>query len=317
MVATVISGNQVIPLRDDSRQGANEQRLTMPIPDLDFSASNDYIIDISFQVAGLTFSNPRTMFVDNTTNPAGIAVSIGGTQQKFTIPPFTAGYFIISAQVSSRIEMVSTGPATGPIHVQLYNYGIPPVTWSLGSTSVVVVGTVDENLKQINGVTVSTGHGVANTGTLRVELPTDGTGKVGLNAGAAVIGQVGIDQTTPGTTNRTQDNIDLIGGAALSLGVKAATQSIPVVEATSIPLGFQQITPIAAATALTVPAGSKFAVLNVQAQAVRWRDDGINPTTTVGMLLSVGSVFTYDGDLTAIQFIEVVAGAELNVSYYG
>lgn len=45
-----------------------------------------------------------------------------------------------------------------------------------------------------------TGAGTA-TGALRVELPTNGTGVVGLVAGAAIIGKVGIDQTTPGTTN--------------------------------------------------------------------------------------------------------------------
>lgn len=61
-------------------------------------------------------------------------------------------------------------------------------------------GTTDVNLKQVGGATVQTGHGTAS-GAQRVELPTDGTGVVGLNAGSAVIGKVGIDQTTPGTTN--------------------------------------------------------------------------------------------------------------------
>lgn len=56
------------------------------------------------------------------------------------------------------------------------------------------------NLTQVGSAAVQTGAGTA-AGTLRVELPTDGTGKVGLNAGSAIVGKVGIDQTTPGTTN--------------------------------------------------------------------------------------------------------------------
>ena len=47
------------------------------------------------------------------------------------------------------------------------------------------------------------GHGTA-AAAMRVELPTDGTGVVGLIAGSAIVGKVGIDQTTPGTTNLVQ-----------------------------------------------------------------------------------------------------------------
>ena len=53
-----------------------------------------------------------------------------------------------------------------------------------------------------------------------------------------------------------------------------------------------------------------------EGQAVRWRDDNIAPTTTVGMPLAVGVTLQYDGDLTMIRFIEQVSGAKLNISYY-
>lgn len=56
------------------------------------------------------------------------------------------------------------------------------------------------NITQFAGTGAQTGSGTA-TGALRVELPTNGTGVVGLNAGTAIVGKVGIDQTTPGTTN--------------------------------------------------------------------------------------------------------------------
>lgn len=61
-------------------------------------------------------------------------------------------------------------------------------------------GTQSTNIAQVGGATVATGSGTA-AGTIRVELPTNGTGVVGLNAGSNIIGNVRIDQTTPGTTN--------------------------------------------------------------------------------------------------------------------
>lgn len=81
-------------------------------------------------------------------------------------------------------------------------------------------------------------------------------------------------------------------------------------------LGYQQITPTVA-TALTVPTGATTAVFRVEAQTVRWRDDGTNPTAAVGMLmLTADAPYVYTGPLTLIKFIETTSGAKLNVSYY-
>lgn len=89
-------------------------------------------------------------------------------------------------------------------------------------------------------------------------------------------------------------------------------------------MGYQQVTSLSAATKLTVPSrdlsglvGSpKVAFITPEAQAVRWRDDGVAPTASVGMPLAAGVTLQYDGDLKQIQFIEQVAGAKINVSYY-
>jgi len=81
-------------------------------------------------------------------------------------------------------------------------------------------------------------------------------------------------------------------------------------------LGYQQITALNNAVPLTVPTGARFARIVAEAQAVRWRDDGNAPTATVGVPLAVGTELTYDGNLSAIQFIEQTASAKLNVSYY-
>jgi hypothetical protein len=89
-------------------------------------------------------------------------------------------------------------------------------------------------------------------------------------------------------------------------------------------LGYQQITSLSSATSLTVPQTDlnglackpSLALITAEGQAVRWRDDGIAPTASVGMPLASGGTLQYDGDLTKIQFIEQTASAKINISYY-
>lgn len=83
-------------------------------------------------------------------------------------------------------------------------------------------------------------------------------------------------------------------------------------------LGYEQITNLAAATALTIPTGTAFAVIVAETQAVRYRDDGTNPTASVGMPLAAGQPLVYTGSqLPRLKFIEQAASAKLNVLYYG
>ena len=89
-------------------------------------------------------------------------------------------------------------------------------------------------------------------------------------------------------------------------------------------MGYQQITSLSSAASLTVPvttpgglnAKPVFALIVCEGQGIRWRDDNTAPTASIGMPLAVGVPLQYDGDLVNIQFIEQVAGAKLNVSYY-
>ena len=89
-------------------------------------------------------------------------------------------------------------------------------------------------------------------------------------------------------------------------------------------LGYQQITSLSAATGLTVPSTDlnglacrpSIALITPETQGVRWRDDDVNPTASVGMPLAAGVTLQYDGDLTKIKFIEQTASAKLNVTYY-
>lgn len=90
-------------------------------------------------------------------------------------------------------------------------------------------------------------------------------------------------------------------------------------------LGYQQITSLSSATNLTVPTKdpatganvkANFALITAEAQALRWRDDGVDPTDSVGMPLAVGVTLQYDGDLSRIKFIQQTSGGIVNVSYY-
>lgn len=88
-------------------------------------------------------------------------------------------------------------------------------------------------------------------------------------------------------------------------------------------LGYQQVAAAGTVSAfnLTVPPDReklrpKWAVIQAEAQALRFRDDGIDPTTSVGMLIPAGTSIDYTGDLSKIRLINAVAGAIANVSYY-
>jgi len=87
-------------------------------------------------------------------------------------------------------------------------------------------------------------------------------------------------------------------------------------KSTTVCLGYQQITSLSSATGLTVPQGATLALIVPETQNVRWRDDGTNPTASVGMPIFVGASLSYDGDFNKIKFIEETASAKLNISYY-
>jgi hypothetical protein len=91
---------------------------------------------------------------------------------------------------------------------------------------------------------------------------------------------------------------------------------IPTIEGQREPLGYEQITDLSSADGLTPPMGTRLVVLVCEAQAIRYRDDGTDPTATVGMPLAVNTEKIYTGRFTAIKFFEQVAGAKLNISYY-
>lgn len=82
---------------------------------------------------------------------------------------------------------------------------------------------------------------------------------------------------------------------------------------------FARETSLAAAKALpSLPTDATKAVIQAEAGRVRWRPDGATtaPTATTGMLLEDGDTLPYVGGLAAVRFIQVDAGALINVIYF-
>lgn len=83
------------------------------------------------------------------------------------------------------------------------------------------------------------------------------------------------------------------------------------------PLGCQQLTSLSAATKLTnIPPGATLIAIAVEGQSVRYRDDGVAPTGSVGELLPIGGPWPYSANLSAIQFIQTSASATVDVCFY-
>jgi hypothetical protein len=96
--------------------------------------------------------------------------------------------------------------------------GNVPVTIASGGGNV--------NVAQFGGSNVVTGTGTGGAGIPRFTVSNDST--VGLVAGSAIVGKVGIDQTTPGTTNGVQVNAALPAGANAIGNVGGKTVSVCV-----------------------------------------------------------------------------------------
>lgn len=85
--------------------------------------------------------------------------------------------------------------------------------------------------------------------------------------------------------------------------------------------GFQQSASISSASAITppsIPSVTQSVLVYVEGTAgIRWRDDGTDPTTTVGNPVSSGQAFCYAGDVKSLRLIGQAAGATVNFTYYG
>ena len=114
-------------------------------------------------------------------------------------------------------------------------------------------------------------------------------------------------------------------GSALPVIIIGSTGSFPIevvivggiAPYNGTPLGYQQITDLSSAVGLpSIPATATYAVITIEGNIARWRDDGTDPTATVGMPVTPFGGLLYSANLSAIKFIQAASGAILNVSYY-
>lgn len=122
----------------------------------------------------------------------------------------------------------------------------------------------------------------------------------------------------------------LFVGWMLALAFPVAAQTTTIVKSGPyLPIGYCQITSLSSATALvtascssgSVPSGAVIAEICVETASVRYRDDGVAPTTTVGIPVvpSATSPQCYAYaiiPLTVVQFIAVSGSPVVNVSFY-
>lgn len=138
--------------------------------------------------------------------------------------------------MSSFSSFASSGGGGGGLtDAQLRASAVPvSATFYQATQPVSIAGNQGVDVAKINAVTPLMGNGVTGTGSLRVTIASDntafnvnavqsGTWNIGsittmgaLVAGTALIGKVGLDQTTPGTTNAV--SLSHIGSTAIASG---------------------------------------------------------------------------------------------------
>ena len=93
-----------------------------------------------------------------------------------------------------------------------------------------------------------------------------------------------------------------------------STETVP---GNNVPCGYEQLA-CDTAQPLTVPTNARWAYFRAQGQTIRIRDDGTDPSATVGfpLLTTDGNPFVYVGNLRSVRAIAAVAGGLLNILYY-
>jgi len=81
------------------------------------------------------------------------------------------------------------------------------------------------------------------------------------------------------------------------------------------PAGYRQLTSLSSVSGVKIGDG-RVALIQAVNQNVRYRDDGVDPTASVGMVIFAGQSIWYTGDLRKVRFIEEASGAEVNILAY-
>lgn len=215
--------------------------------------------------------------------PTGAATSLGQNTGNLSL-----------SSIDSKITAVNTNSIVGSVTANA-GANLNTSALSLEATQADVrtaVQLIDNavsgagfNITQFGGANAATGSGTA-TGALRVELPTNGTGVIAtvgtltsitnaLPTGANVIGRTGIDQTTPGTTNKVTLGADSVAVTNANLDVALSTRLKPADTLAGV-------TTVAAVTSITNPVAVTGPVTDAQLRAAAVPVSlAVAPTTAV------------------------------------
>lgn len=210
----------------------------------------------------------------------------------------------VGCQFNTLPTTVTSGNATP---LQCDNKGNTLVNLSTAiPTGANVIGAVTQsggpwsaNITQVAGAAISQGHGTAAT-AVRVELPTDGTGTVGLNAGSNVIGTVGNVPVTSGGLNITSA---VVPANTTAVVVKASAGQLYGVDGFSISTATPVYVKVYNATSATCGAGTPVARYMIPASGgvsgsglVRSDSNGVAFSTGITYCITAGIA---DNDTTA------------------
>lgn len=133
----------------------------------DFSADADITLDFTLVQQGQIFGIPRSIFMDNGSNPNPVAVWVSQTDQYFTIPAYSEGVFNLNAAYGSKIRLITDGGATDQVTVVIYNYEVPPSVWYSYGTSQLTAVSVANGADVAEGSTTDAAwNGVAAAATV-------------------------------------------------------------------------------------------------------------------------------------------------------
>ena len=261
------------------------------------------------------------------------------------------GYTLVESQGENTVDVASTGSNTGIVALAVQDNTLSALGTSDGDFQYLRVDS--QGRLHVAGTAGSTQYaigttsGATDTGTAPLAIRDDALGTLSDPEGDWValrvdsLGRLWVKNEsiyTDGTDNPSSGEVTVIGGYDGSTAVVMATDAngyvqvelpsvsasagVPVVDANMVELGYSQSKTISTVTTLatvaggSLPAGATMALIQALTQNIRWRDDGTNPSATLGMQLAAGDQFFYTGDLTAFKVIEETATAEINVSFY-
>lgn len=217
----------------------------------------------------------------------------------------------IAQRLTSIIALLPTSLGGGG-GLKVDGSGTPlPVS---GTVTITPSGTQDENIKQVNGVTVNVGIGAAGTGTQRVAVSSDSfpatqpvSGTVTETNSAAIkadLDEIAIDTDNLALIKAKTDNLDV----ALSTVAKASTQTDGTQVAGSILTGPNVGQTTSNTSAVQLQAGSIAAKNGMLVQAISTNVasvyiGGSGVTTSTGFELQAGQAVPFTASNVNVLYV--------------